>query len=50
MTVYIPFDGWTLGVMVAATALALWIEKDWRAVAILWAAFLLAAIIHRLVR
>jgi hypothetical protein len=50
MMVYLPLDGWTLAAMLAATILALWIEKDWRAVAILWAAFFLAAIAHQLVR
>ncbi len=50
MNVYIPLDGWTVGVMIMATLLALWIERDWRAIAILWSAFFLAAVVHELVR
>ena len=50
MMVYIPIDGWTIALMALATIGAIAIEKDWRAVAILWGAFFLAAIAHQLLR
>ena len=49
MNVYIPLDAWTLAVMLGFSLIAAWL-REWKGLAIMWAAFVLAAIIHQFIR